>query len=120
VDEIDAIVGGWIARHDLTEVVETFEAAEAAIAPIYDIEQIFSDPQFVARESVATVEDEDLGPLRMQNVFPRLSRTPGAIRFAGGRIDQHRDEILAELRASGRMPPAKPAYEPAAKKDDPP
>ena len=33
----------------------------------------------------------------MQNVFPRLSRTPGAIRFPGARIDQHRREILDEL-----------------------
>jgi crotonobetainyl-CoA:carnitine CoA-transferase CaiB-like acyl-CoA transferase len=104
VEEIDAIVGGWIARRDLAEVVETFEKVEAAIAPIYDIEQIFRDPQFVARQSITTVEDEDLGPVRMQNVFPRLSRTPGTIRFAGGRIDQHREEILAELRASGRAP----------------
>jgi crotonobetainyl-CoA:carnitine CoA-transferase CaiB-like acyl-CoA transferase len=104
VEDIDAIVGGWIARHDLAEVVEAFERVEAAIAPIYNIEQIFRDPQFVARESITTVEDEDLGPVRMQNVFPVLSRTPGAIRFAGGRIDEHRDEILHELRVSGRMP----------------
>jgi formyl-CoA transferase len=104
VDEIDAVVGGWIAEHDLDEVIESFEKVEAAIAPIYDIEQIFHDPQYKARQSIATVEDDDLGPVRMQNVFPTLSRTPGAIRFAGGRIDQHREEILAELRASGRLP----------------
>ena len=41
---------------------------------------------------------DDLGPVRMQNVFPRLSRTPGAIRFPGARIDQHRSEILDELK----------------------
>jgi formyl-CoA transferase len=99
VDAIDAIVGGWIARHDLREVVDTFERVEAAIAPIYDIEQIFNDPQYIARESVTRVDDEDLGPVRMQNVFPRLSRTPGRIRFAGPRIDQHRREILEELAA---------------------
>ena len=101
VDEIDAIVGGWIARHSLDEVLTAFEAAEAAIAPVYDIAQIFEDPQFRAREAIATVQDEDLGPLRMQNVFPKLSRTPGKVRFAGARIDQHRDEILSELRAKG-------------------
>ncbi|MCX5515740.1 CoA transferase [Kaistia algarum] len=104
VEEVDAIVGGWIGQHDLAEVVEKFETVEAAIAPIYDIEQIFNDPQFIARGSIATVEDEDLGPVRMQNVFPTLSRTPGTIRRAGGRIDQDRDEILAELRAAGRLP----------------
>jgi formyl-CoA transferase len=54
---IDVIVGGWIARHDLKEVIDTFERVEAAIAPIYDAEQLMSDPQFLARQSVATVED---------------------------------------------------------------
>lgn len=97
VEAIDAIVGGWIAAHDLEDVVAAFEKVEAAIAPIYDIGQIFRDPQFLARESIATVADADLGPVRMQNVFPRLSRTPGAIRFPGARIDQHRREILDEL-----------------------
>lgn len=101
VEEIDAIVGGWIARHDLAEALETFERVEAAIAPVYDIEQIFDDPQFNDRQSIVTVEDDDLGPVVMQNVFPVLSRTPGAIRSAGGRIDQHREEILAEL--AGRI-----------------
>jgi crotonobetainyl-CoA:carnitine CoA-transferase CaiB-like acyl-CoA transferase len=102
VEAIDAIVGRWIAERDLDEVVTTFEEVGAAIAPVYDIDQIFQDPQFAARQSIATVQDEDLGPLRMQNVFPRLSRTPGSIRFAGARVDQHREEILGELGGSGR------------------
>lgn len=105
VEEIDAIVGGWIARHTLAEVLAAFEKVEAAIAPIYDVEQLSQDPQFVARESITTVADEDLGPLKMQNVFPSLSRTPGKIRFAGGRIDQHREEILNELRIGGLLAP---------------
>jgi formyl-CoA transferase len=108
VEAIDAIVGGWIARHDLAEVLAKFEMVEAAIAPIYDIEQITHDPQFIERQSITTVEDSDLGPVRMQNVFPRLSRTPGAIRFAGARIDQHRDEILAELGAAAARREGKP------------
>lgn len=103
VEAIDAIVGGWIARHDLAEVLASFERVEAAIAPIYDIGQIFDDAQYQARRSIISVEDADLGPVAMQNVFPRLSRTPGEIRFAGARIDQHRDEIIAELRANGHL-----------------
>jgi formyl-CoA transferase len=100
VEEVDAIVGGWIAERDLSDVIEAFEKVEAAIAPIYDIEQIFADPQYQARESVTKVEDPDLGPIAMQNVFPVLSRTPGRIRFPGGHIDQHRAEILAELASA--------------------
>src|SRR5262249_33152326 len=43
------------------------------------------------------------GAVGRQNVFPAMSRTPGAIRFPGARIDQHRDEILEELRIAGRL-----------------
>ena len=102
-DEIDAMVAAWIGRHTLEEVLEAFETAEAAIGPIYDIAQIFEDPQFQARESVTSVDDADLGPLRMQNVFPTLSRTPGRIRNAGPRLGQHTQEILAELRDRGAI-----------------
>ncbi|XUJ36234.1 hypothetical protein ACQ5SK_14795 [Bradyrhizobium japonicum] len=40
----------------------------------------------------------------MQNVFPVMSRTPGAIRRTGARIDQDREEIIDELRVAGRLP----------------
>ncbi len=103
VEAIDSIVGGWIVERDLDAVLAAFEEVGAAIAPVYDIEQIFGDPQYQARESIATVHDEDLGAVRMQNVFPRLSRTPGSIRFAGPRVDQHRAEILEELQRTRRV-----------------
>lgn len=102
VDEIDAIVGGWIGRHDLEEVISEFEKANAAIAPIYDAEQLMRDPQVIAREAITTVDDADLGPMRMQNVFPRLSRTPGHIRWTGGGPNSHREEILAEIEKKRR------------------
>lgn len=82
-DELDAYVGGWIADHDLAEVVKAFEEANAAVAPIYDITDIFEDPQYRALESITSVDDPDLGPIRMQNVMFRLSATPGDIRWTG-------------------------------------
>jgi formyl-CoA transferase len=101
VEEVDAIVGGWIAKHTLDEVLDAFEKAEAAIGPVYDIAQICEDPQYLARESVTTVQDADLGPLRMQNVFPRMLRTPGRIKHAGPRVGEHQREVLDELVERG-------------------
>ena len=103
VEEIDAIVGGWISRHSLDEVIAAFEEAEAAIAPVYDIEQLCADPQVIARRTVTTVEDEDLGPVRMQNVFPILSRTPGSIRWSGPRQGRHTEEVVQQLKAEGLL-----------------
>ena len=103
VEEVDGIVGGWIARHTLAEVLDAFDKAEAAIGPVYDVAQILDDPQYKARDSVTTIADKDLGPLRMQNVFPRLSRTPGRIKHGGPRIGEHSQDVLQEMMRSGKI-----------------
>ena len=105
IEEVDGIVGGWIARHTLAEVIDAFEKAEAAIGPVYDVAQICEDPQYLARESVTVVQDKDLGPVRMQNVFPLMLRTPGRIRHAGPRQGEHQAEVIEELKQSGRLSP---------------
>lgn len=90
-DLLDAHVGGWIAERTLDEVVDAFEQAEAAVAPIYDVAQVMNDPQYRALGSIATVDDPELGPVKMQNVMFRLDRTPPAIRWTGRPIgaDNH-------------------------------
>jgi formyl-CoA transferase len=98
VNEIDAVVGGWIAARDLDAVIAAFEAHEGAIAPVYDIAQIFEDPHFQARGDIISTPDDELGSVKMQNVFPRLSRTPGRVRHAGSAKGAHNDDIyLGEL-----------------------
>jgi crotonobetainyl-CoA:carnitine CoA-transferase CaiB-like acyl-CoA transferase len=94
-DQLDSIVAGWIGARDFDEVMAAFEDAGAAIAPIYDVEQLMSDPQVDALDAITKIDDEDLGPLRMQNVMFRLSDTPGAIRFAGRRLGQDNEDVYA-------------------------
>ena len=97
VDEIDGKVADWIRARPMQEVLEEFENVEAAIAPVYSVDQIFEDPQYQARESIVRVPDEDLGSIAMQNVFPQMSRTPGTIRHPGPRLGQHTREVLDEM-----------------------
>ena len=100
-EELDAIIQEWIGRHTTEEVLETFAEHEAAIAPIYSIEDIVKDPQYLARETITTVDHPLLGPLRMQNVIPKLSATPGRIKHAGPEIGAHNEEVyLGELGLS--------------------
>ncbi|MFG2795402.1 CaiB/BaiF CoA transferase family protein [Streptomyces pseudovenezuelae] len=96
-DVLDAAVGSWIARRSRADVLAAFEKAEAAVAPIQDVRDVLADPQYQALDTVTTVDDPDLGPLRMQNVLFRLSSTPGAIRWAGRPHGADTDEILREL-----------------------
>lgn len=113
IDEVDAIVGGWIGERPAADVLATFDAYECACVPVYDIAGIFADPHVQARETITTVADPELGPVRMQNVVPKFSRTPGKVRWPGPTdMGQHNREIycgrlglsearLAELSAQG-------------------
>jgi len=82
-DELDAMVGAWVSERPLDVVMSAFEQAEAAVAPIYDIAQIMKDPQYEALKSIISLDDAELGPMKMQNVMFRLSDTPGRVRWAG-------------------------------------
>jgi crotonobetainyl-CoA:carnitine CoA-transferase CaiB-like acyl-CoA transferase len=99
-DVLDEAVGGWIAERTRTEVLAAFEKAEAAVAPIQDIRDVMTDPQYEALDTITTVADPELGPLRMQNVLFRLSETPGAIRWTGRPHGADTQEVLAELGLS--------------------
>ena len=94
---LDAAVQKWISARELDDVVTAFNEAGAALAPIYDMEQLVNDPHVQARETITTVDDEDLGELKMQNLMFRLGGTPGQIRFPGRKLGQDTEEVYAEL-----------------------
>ena len=96
-DVLDAAVGDWIAQRTRTEVLAAFEKAEAAVAPIQDVRDVMTDPQYQALDTITTVDDPELGPLRMQNVLFRLSATPGAIRWTGRPHGTDTETVLSEL-----------------------
>ena len=95
-DLLDEAVAKWIAARPLAEVTEEFERVGAALAPIYDVAQLMNDPHVMARETITTVDDEDLGPVKMQNLMFRMARTPGCIRFPGRRLGQDNDRFYRE------------------------
>ncbi|MDI2030850.1 CoA transferase [Saccharopolyspora sp. TS4A08] len=97
VEELDAAVGSWIAARNRDEVVDAFEKAEAAVAPIYTAADVLADPHFNALGSIVTLDDEELGPVRFQNTPFRLSDTPSRIATTGPRLGAHTAEVLGEL-----------------------
>ncbi len=64
---------------------------------MYDVRGVLEDPQYMARGTVVTVEDGELGPLKMQNVLFRLSGGEGAIRWAGRPHGADTAEVLQEV-----------------------
>lgn len=96
-DMLDAYVAEWIAARSEAEVTAAFEAADAAVAPVYTAEDLLDDPQVLALDMITSVHDDDLGDMRMTNVLFRMSETPGSVRFTGASsIGQDTDSVLAE------------------------
>jgi crotonobetainyl-CoA:carnitine CoA-transferase CaiB-like acyl-CoA transferase len=78
-------------------VLAAFETAEAAIAPIYDASDVLADPQLDAIGAILSIDDAELGPIKMPSVVSRLSVTPGEVRHSGGRHGEDTASVFAEL-----------------------
>lgn len=99
-DEVDAIVGGWIAERTLDENMAVFERENVTVAPVYDIAQICADEHFIEREILVELPDAELGKVAHHNVFPLMSGTPGGFRCPAPELGEHNEEILGVLGLS--------------------
>ena len=87
-----------ILEFDREPLISLFDKFGAAVAACNNIAEIFEDPHFIARNNIIAVDDEELGgPLKMQNVVGKFSRTPGEIRHAGPKLGEHNFEILVNM-----------------------
>ena len=100
-EELDAIIGSFVAGMTQDENVEFFEKHEVTIGPIYDISQIIDDPHFIDREVLADYPDAQMGAYPMHHVVPRLDRTPGSIRTPAPAFGAHNRELLALVGIDG-------------------
>jgi len=96
-EELDAIIGAFVAQRTQAENVAFFEQHEVTIGPIYDTSQVLDDPHFIDREVIADYPDADMGAYPMHHVVPRLDGTPGSIRTPAPALGEHNRELLRDL-----------------------
>jgi len=101
-DAINEIVAAWCAARPLDEIERTLVEAQVPVSGVYSIDQIVDDPQVRARDSIVTVEDPVLGPVRQQAPVPRLDRTPARIARGAPRLGEHNEEIYLGLLGMDR------------------
>lgn len=94
---LDAALQAAIEKFGREELIELFDKFDATAAACNNVKEIFEDPHIQARENIVPVEDEELGgPIRMQNVVGRFSRTPGGIRHAGPKLGSSNRTVLMD------------------------
>ncbi len=100
-NEVNGIVADWVASLDCEQVLARCEAADVPAGLLHSIADIFADPQYKARQNIVTV-DSRIGPLPVAGVVPKLSTTPGTIRWLGAGLGTHNEEILGGVLGLSR------------------
>lgn len=93
---LDALITAWTAEHALHELNEMLIANAVPAAPIYTVADTFADPQYKARNMLVDIPDDELGSITVAGIVPKLSETPGALRWAGRQRGADTRAVLAE------------------------
>jgi len=97
VDFIDKMIEDWAMQYELKECVDILNENGVPAGAIYSIEDIVKDPQYKARNMIVDVPHPELGSLKVPGVVPKLSKTPGEIKWLGPKVGEYNNEVLKEI-----------------------
>jgi formyl-CoA transferase len=100
--ELDALIGAWTCRHTVADVLAAMASHGVPAGRIFKAADMLADPHFAARQALVQVAHPDFAGLTMQNVFPKLSATPGEVKWPGPPLGAHNDAIYGDLLGMGR------------------
>lgn len=110
-DEIYGLIDAWCLERDEAEVLAVLETAQVPSSRVYAAVDMFSDPQFIARQMIESAKLPDGKDFKIPGIVPRLSETPGSTEWIGPALGAHTEEVLqslgysqadiAELKAGG-------------------
>lgn len=96
-EAVDAMVGAWTSSLPRAEVLRLCDEGQVPCGPVFAIDEITEDPHYRARGNAARVDDPRVGPLRVPAVMPRLTETPGAIRWLGPPLGSDVEQVFGDL-----------------------
>ncbi len=96
-DELDDLIEDWTKQHTAEEIQQTLDETSVPAGPIYSVTDILEDEQYQAREMIVEGEVEGIGTVKMPGLVPKLSATPGEIKWYGGSPGEHNENVYGEL-----------------------
>jgi len=98
MQELDDIITEWTKSRTIEEVDALMQEAGVPAGRIYRAPEMLEDPQYKARDAIIETPTEEWPDLKMQNVFPKMSRTQGEVRWTGvSELGAHNNEVYGEL-----------------------
>jgi len=94
---LDAAIAAWTSERTMDEILARLDAADVPAGRIYSVADIVDDPHYAARDMILPTELPGDVTVKMPGIAPKLSDTPGAVKWPGPTLGQHTDEVLAGL-----------------------
>jgi crotonobetainyl-CoA:carnitine CoA-transferase CaiB-like acyl-CoA transferase len=101
MEELDGMISNWTRERTVDEVLDTMEEAGVPAGKVFTAEDMIKDPQYAARENIIRLDDAEIGSFPMQNVVPKLSETPGEVRWTGPKLGEHNREVYGGVLGLG-------------------
>ncbi|PCC97923.1 CaiB/BaiF CoA transferase family protein [Halopseudomonas pelagia] len=96
-DEIYALIDAWTGTITQEQVLAALSQADVPASRIYSVADMFTDPQFLARDMFITGQLPDGKEFKMPGIVPKLSASPGSTEWTGPALGEHTDELLTQL-----------------------
>ncbi|MFO1376306.1 MAG: CoA transferase [Steroidobacteraceae bacterium] len=100
--ELDELIGAWTRTKSRDELMALMNSHGVPAGLIYRAPEMLDDPHFKARDAIVSVPHPDFGTLRMQNVVPKLSETPGSVRAPSPSLGQHNEDVYLGIMGMSR------------------
>ena len=97
MEVLDGIIAEWTSTLDADPLLEMLHHNGVPAGRIFRAKDMFTDPQFAAREAIVRLTHPEIGEIAMHNVFPKLSATPGKVRHVGPTLGENNEEIYKGL-----------------------
>ena len=96
-DELYGVIDRWVNSLPLQTVLDRLNQADVPVSRIFSAEDMFSDPQYLAREMFLHAKLPDGKDFKMPGIVPKLSETPGASEWVGPQLGEHNAQVLGDL-----------------------
>lgn len=94
---LDSIIESWTKQHSLEDALVILDKNNIPAGAIYSVSDIMKDPHYLARDMICDLEVENLGTLKVPGIVPKLSETPGSIKWAGPTLGKHTEQVLKRI-----------------------
>lgn len=96
--ELDVVIQNWVKSRTVAELDAVLIEHAVPVGKVYRAKDMIVDPHYLARNALIDLPSEKFGEVKMQNVFPKMSKTQGEVRWVGpAEIGAHTEEVLTEL-----------------------